>query len=48
MGTGEINGHLWKHILKQQLQITQEYFNSEIWNFLKLYISNLIYYNILL
>ena len=30
MGTGEINGHLWKRILKQQLQVTQEYFNSKI------------------
>lgn len=30
MGTGEINGHKWKRILKQQLQVTQEEFNSKI------------------
>lgn len=29
-GTGEINGNLWKRILKKQLQTTQEEFNSKI------------------
>jgi hypothetical protein len=29
-GTGEINGHLWKRILKRQLQVTQEEFNNKI------------------
>lgn len=29
-GTGEINGHLWKHILKRQLHVTQEEFNNKI------------------
>ena len=27
-GTGEIKGHLWKEILKKQLQVTQEQFNN--------------------
>ena len=27
-GTGEIHGHLWKEILKKQLQVSQEYFNN--------------------
>lgn len=26
-GTGEVKGHLWKEILKKQLQVTEEYFN---------------------
>ncbi|MDR0917600.1 MAG: type II toxin-antitoxin system HicA family toxin [Oscillospiraceae bacterium] len=30
MGTGEITGHLWQEILKKQLQVTIEYFNSII------------------
>jgi hypothetical protein len=30
MGTGEIKGHLWKEILKKQLRVTEEYFNSMI------------------
>ena len=29
-GTGEIKGHLWKEILKKQLQVTEDYFNSII------------------
>ncbi len=29
-GSGEIYGYLWKEILKKQLQVTQEYFNSKI------------------
>lgn len=29
-GTGEIKGCLWKEILKRQLQVTYEYFNSKI------------------
>lgn len=29
-GTGEIYGNLWQRILKKQLQVTQEYFNSKI------------------
>ena len=29
-GTGEIKGHLWNEILKKQLQVTEEYFNSKI------------------
>ena len=30
MGSGEINHILWKEILKKQLQVTGEYFNSKI------------------
>lgn len=29
-GSGEIPGHLWQEILKKQLQVTKEYFNSKI------------------
>jgi hypothetical protein len=29
-GSGQINGHLWNEILKKQLQVTEEYFNSLI------------------
>ena len=29
-GTGEINGNLWRRILKKQLQTTQEHFNKNI------------------
>ena len=29
-GSGEIGHKLWKDILKKQLQVTQEYFNSKI------------------
>jgi len=29
-GTGEIDKPLWNKILKQQLQVTKEYFNSKI------------------
>lgn len=29
-GTGEINGKLWNYILKHQLCVTKEYFNSKI------------------
>lgn len=28
-GTGEVRGHLWKEILKKQLQVTEEYFNEK-------------------
>ena len=28
MGAGEIHGHLWKEILRKQLQVTQAYFND--------------------
>ncbi|TRY25828.1 type II toxin-antitoxin system HicA family toxin [Brevibacillus sp. LEMMJ03] len=28
--SGQINGHMWKDILKRQLQVTEEYFNSKI------------------
>lgn len=30
MGTGEIRGNLWNEILRKQLQVTIEYFNSKI------------------
>jgi hypothetical protein len=30
MGTGEIMGNLWREILKKQLQVSEEYFNSKI------------------
>lgn len=29
-GSGEIHCHLWREILKKQLQVTQEYFNDHI------------------
>jgi len=29
-GSEEIKHHLWKEILKKQLRVTQEYFNSKI------------------
>ena len=29
-GNGKIKGHLWKEILKKQLQVTEEYFNQKI------------------
>ncbi len=29
-GSGEIHGRLWQEILKKQLHVTQEYFNSRI------------------
>ena len=29
-GTGEIYGHLWKEILKKQLKVSMEYFNSKM------------------
>ena len=29
-GSGEIHGHMWKEILKKQLQVTIEYFNDMI------------------
>ena len=29
-GTGEIYGHLWREILKKQLGVSKEYFNSKI------------------
>lgn len=29
-GSGEIRTRMWKEILKKQLQVTQEYFNSKI------------------
>ena len=28
--SGEIRPHMWREILKKQLQVTQEYFNSKI------------------
>lgn len=28
-GTGEVTGHLWKEILKKQLQVTEEEFNDK-------------------
>lgn len=28
-GTGEVKGHLWKEILKKQLQVTEEEFNAK-------------------
>ncbi len=28
--SGDIHGHLWREILKKQLCVTQEYFNSKI------------------
>jgi hypothetical protein len=30
MGAGEIHGRLWNEILKKQLRVTLEYFNSKI------------------
>lgn len=29
-GSGEIKGFLWKEILRKQLRVTEEYFNSKI------------------
>ncbi|MDO4379731.1 MAG: type II toxin-antitoxin system HicA family toxin [Clostridia bacterium] len=29
-GNGEIKSHLWREILKKQLQVSEEYFNSKI------------------
>lgn len=29
-GSGKIRPHMWQEILKKQLQVTQEYFNSKI------------------
>jgi len=29
MGSGQIKDNLWQEILKKQLQVTQEYFNSK-------------------
>lgn len=29
MGTGEIKGNLWQTILKKQLQVSREYFNTK-------------------
>jgi hypothetical protein len=29
-GSGEIHHHMWKEILKKQLQVTQDYFNGKI------------------
>lgn len=29
-GSGEIHPHLWREILKKQLQVSQEYFNDHI------------------
>jgi len=29
-GTGEVKGHLWEEIRKNQLQVTIEYFNSKL------------------
>lgn len=29
--SGEIRPHMWREILKKQLHVTQEYFNSKIW-----------------
>lgn len=29
-GSGEIHSHMWQSILKNQLQVTKEYFNSKI------------------
>jgi hypothetical protein len=29
-GAGEIKGHLWNEILKRQLQVSRDYFNSKI------------------
>jgi hypothetical protein len=29
-GTGEIGGRLWNEILKKQLQVSKEYFNSKL------------------
>lgn len=29
-GTGEIRGHLWREILKKELQVSEEYFNGKL------------------
>ena len=29
-GSGEIHPHMWREILKKQLQVSQDYFNSKI------------------
>lgn len=29
-GSGEIKYHIWKEILRKQLQVSEEYFNSKI------------------
>lgn len=29
-GSGEIHSHMWQSILKNQLKVTKEYFNSKI------------------
>lgn len=41
-GSGEIHSHMWREILKKQLQVTQEYFNSKIQ--LKLELCSLIWF----
>jgi hypothetical protein len=30
MSTGEIKGHLWKEIIKKQLQVSEEYFHDKL------------------
>lgn len=30
MGSGQVKGGLWQDILKKQLQVSEEYFNSKI------------------
>ncbi|MBO4337430.1 MAG: type II toxin-antitoxin system HicA family toxin [Lachnospiraceae bacterium] len=30
MGSGEIHPHMWKEILKNQLQVSEDYFNKMI------------------
>ncbi|HBV96067.1 MAG: hypothetical protein JL50_05500 [Peptococcaceae bacterium BICA1-7] len=29
-GSGQVKGHLWENILKKQLMVSKEYFNSKI------------------
>ena len=29
-GSGEIHSHLWREILRKQLQVTEEYFNKTV------------------
>lgn len=37
MGTREIAKYLFKEILKRQLKVTKEYFNSKLFNLMQIY-----------
>ena len=42
-GSGEIRPHMWREILKKQLQVTQEYFNSNHIQTSFLFVSAIFY-----